>query len=355
MKKKIKDDVQLLNEMVKDQESSYKVDPFWENYAYPNITKIKHLNLKNFLQFTNSFGILSSKRYTFLGKFFLRVYFGILIKIKRNFKYDISFPNIFKILNYLNFTTNDYTLSKKNYNSFILKLINSQPNSSKILDLNDELIFEPKDTIKIIDKEYSFNFVWYFYDYLIADNFLDFSKSNYYLEIGGGYGGFTEIVKKINSNIKIIYIDIMPQLYVAEQYLKSIFPNKVAGYRETKKMKFINEQSFSKFDIVILPPWNISKIQDGLVNIFFNANSFQEMQKDTVNKYCNELGRIVNNKIALLEQREGNGSIVDPVTRKEYIDYMRSNKFDLINEKPATLKKHKYSRHQEFYFFQKKN
>ncbi len=147
----------------------------------------------------------------------------------------------------------------------------------------------------------------------------------------------------------------MPQLYVAEQYLKSIFPNKVAGYRETKKMKFINEQSFSKFDIVILPPWNISKIQDGLVNIFFNANSFQEMQKDTVNKYCNELGRIVNNKIALLEQREGNGSIVDPVTRKEYIDYMRSNKFDLINEKPATLKKHKYSRHQEFYFFQKKN
>ena len=75
MKKKIKDDVQLLNEMVKDQESSYKVDPFWENYSYPNITKIKHLNLKNFLQFTNSFGILSSKRYSFLGKFFFKSIF----------------------------------------------------------------------------------------------------------------------------------------------------------------------------------------------------------------------------------------------------------------------------------------
>ena len=144
--------------------------------------------------------------------------------------------------------------------------------------------------------------------------------------------------------------------YYGRTYLKSIFNEKVSGYRETKEMKIINHDTFSKYDLVILPPWDMNKIKNNLIDIFYNANSFQEMQKHTVNNYCNELGRIVNNKIALLQQREGNGSIINPATRTEYIDYMKSNNFDLIEEKPATLMRHIHSNNiQDLYFFQKKN
>ena len=46
MKNKLTNDLSLLEEMIKDQNSKYKVDPFWKNYEYSNVTKIKHFDLK---------------------------------------------------------------------------------------------------------------------------------------------------------------------------------------------------------------------------------------------------------------------------------------------------------------------
>ena len=86
MKNKLTNDLSLLEEMIKDQNSKYKVDPFWKNYEYSNIAKIKHFDLKELLQFSNSFGLHSSKRYTTFGNHFIRFYFGILIKIKKYLK-----------------------------------------------------------------------------------------------------------------------------------------------------------------------------------------------------------------------------------------------------------------------------
>ena len=96
MKNKLTNDLSILEEMIKDQNSKYKVDPFWKNYEYSNVAKIKHFDLKKFLQLSNSFGVSSSTRYTILGTFFIRVYFGILIKIKKYLKIDLAFPKIFK-------------------------------------------------------------------------------------------------------------------------------------------------------------------------------------------------------------------------------------------------------------------
>jgi len=361
MKNKLTNDLSLLEEMIRDQNSKYKVDPFWKNYEYSNVTKIKHFDLKKFLQFSNSFGVSSSTRYTTLGTFFIRVYFGILIKIKKYFKVDLVFPKIFKTLNFFNYTIDDHKLTRANYSSFIFKLIDSFPDSDKLLNIKDDLVLNPIDTFEIMDKKYSFNFIKYFHEFLMTNNFINFEKSNFFLEIGGGYGGFTEIVKKICPNIKVVYIDIPPQLYVAEQYLKSIFHKKVAGFRETKKMEFITQDSFLNYDILIMPPWDINKIQDNLIDGFYNGNSFQEMQKKTVSNYCKQLGRIVNKKIVLWEQRDGNGAIVDPVTRTEYIDYMKLNGFKLVQEKSGFFGGHLRGdpsapfTYMDLYFFEKAN
>ena len=159
--------------------------------------------------------------------------------------------------------------------------------------------------------------------------------------------------------MKIIFIDIAPQLYVAERYLKSVFPDRVAGYRDTKQMKSINYDSFSSYDILILPPWDIEKIADNLIDNFSNQSSFQEMSQDTVRGYCKQLGRIIKSKVVLYEQREGNGAVKDSVKRDDYLRYMGSNGFKLINEKLAGYGGHLRGDpsaplcHQDFYFFQK--
>ncbi len=95
------------------------------------------------------------------------------------------------------------------------------------------------------------------------------------------------------SNVKILFIEIAPQLYVAERYLKSVFPDKVAGYSDTKQMKSISYDAFSSYDILILPPWDIEKIEDNLIDNFSNQSSFPEMSQDTVRGYCKQLGRII--------------------------------------------------------------
>ena len=126
-------------------------------------------------------------------------------------------------------------------------------------------------------------------------------------------------------------------------------------------MDKITQDSFLDYDILILPPWNIEKIQNSLINNFYNGNSFQEMQKETVSNYCKQLSRIVKNKIVLLEGREGNGAIVNPVTRVDYIDYMKTNGFKLVEERLVAYGGHLRSDpsapfcHSDLYFFEKAN
>jgi len=126
-------------------------------------------------------------------------------------------------------------------------------------------------------------------------------------------------------------------------------------------MEFITQDSFLDYDILIVPPWDIIKIKNNLIDFFYNANSFQEMQKETVSNYCKQLSRIVKNKILLLEQREGNGAIVNPVTRAEYIDYMKSNGFKLVEERLVAYGEHLRNDpsapfcHSDLYFFEKAN
>ena len=63
MKNKLTNDLSLLEEMIKDQNSKYKVDPFWKNYEYSNVAKIKHaLSIPYFFL----------KRIIFINKFFLK-------------------------------------------------------------------------------------------------------------------------------------------------------------------------------------------------------------------------------------------------------------------------------------------
>ena len=357
MNKRIIDEFPLCKEMMEDLRNKYQVDKFWKGYESRNVTLIKHYGLKNFRHRPNSYGGISSIKSIIPGGILLdRIINKLLSGLDKYLGIDwLRFP----LLDVFNYTVDAPKEIRGNYSSLILEMINLLPDADKLLNIRDDLVGNPSDILKLRENKYSLQFINYFYRLLVINQFVDFKESNLFLEIGGGYGGFSEVLKKTYPNVKIIFIDIAPQLYVAESYLKSVFPDRVAGYRDTKQMKSISYDAFSSYDILILPPWDIEKIEDNLIDNFSNQSSFQEMSQDTVRGYCKQLGRIIKSKVVLYEQREGNGAVKDSVKRDDYLRYMGSNGFKLINEKLAGYGGHLRSDpsaplcHQDFYFFQK--
>ena len=142
--------------------------------------------------------------------------------------------------------------------------------------------------------------------------------------------------------------------YVIEQYLKSLFPGEVLGYEDTTRLKSIDRDVLAEKRVVIVAPWELSKIQDDSFENFTNQASFQEMSHETVKRYCDELHRLVTNGILLYEQREGCGGVANPVTRSDYIDCL--SEFHLVEEVTAVLGGHPNRPlcHSDFYVFRRK-
>ena len=359
MKNKITDDLPLCKEMMKDLSNQYEIDTFWNDYESTSISLIKHYGLKNFRGQRSIWGGGPDTKKSLIpkGRFLNRIITSMLRKLDKYFSIDWLRLPFFDIFNYA--VVDDSKGIRESYGNFILEMINFFPDADRLLNLKDDLLGNPNDVLILRKNKYSLQLIQYFYRLLVMNQYADFKKSNLFLEIGGGYGGFSEVLKKTYPNVKIIYIEIPPQLYVAERYLKGVFPGRVAGYRDTKKMKLINNDSFNDYDILIIPPWDIDKIEDKLIDNFSNQASFQEMSQDTVRDYCQQLGRIVTDKVVLYEMREGNGGVQNPVKRDDYLSYMKSAGFNLLNEQVSIYGGHLRGDssepmcHQDFYIYQK--
>jgi len=147
------------------------------------------------------------------------------------------------------------------------------------------LVGNPDDIVLIGNKLYCYRFLNYFLTYCEAADVIDFTSIRSIIEIGGGYGGQAEIILKLHPQIRYILVDIPPTLYLAENYLKNIFPGGVMGYLETRTIKPIDvERLPEKVRVVVLAPWQITNIE-GPLDLLWNAISFQEINRVTVAHY----------------------------------------------------------------------
>jgi hypothetical protein len=216
------------------------------------------------------------------------------------------------------------------FGTLLFETLYTIPNGNRLIELTDALLGNPPEKFQIRGKWYSLNFVRYFYRALMIEKYLHISNSVYFFEIGAGYGGQAEVLLKMFPQLRVCLTDIPPQLYVIEQYLKSLFPGEVLGYEDTKNMQIIDRKVLSEKKVAIVAPWELNKIQDNSFENFTNQASFQEMSHETVKRYCDELQRIVTNGILLYEQREGCGAVKNPVTKTDYIHYLFE--FDLVDD-----------------------
>lgn len=141
-------------------------------------------------------------------------------------------------------------------------------------------------------KEYSTN-------YLIMLDYLDFVEKhwtlknlNSFLEIGPGFGTLIHLIEQNYPNIrKFIAVDIVPNVWVLTEYLRSYYGDCVKDYSETKEMKEIKFKDDTSLEIFVIPPWEIEKISSS-IDCFWNSSSFVEMSTYIVANYAEKIARI---------------------------------------------------------------
>lgn len=132
---------------------------------------------------------------------------------------------------------------------------------------------------------------------------LDFIETNSslkgcrsFLEIGPGFGANIHVIEQNYSEIrKFIAIDIVPNVWVVTNYLRSLYGDCVKDYLTTKDMKEIKFKEDTSLEIYVIPPWEIEKISSS-IDCFWNAHSFVEMPKHIISNYAKNLARIRTNK-----------------------------------------------------------
>jgi putative sugar O-methyltransferase len=109
-------------------------------------------------------------------------------------------------------------------------------------------------------------------------------------EIGGGLGGLAYSTLS-NSKREITYILLdIPEMLVLSSYLL------MAAFPEKKSLLFgegsLNPYELAQYDIILMPNFMLPRLADETVDLFFNSNSFSEMNSETVQEYIRQIERI---------------------------------------------------------------
>lgn len=158
-------------------------------------------------------------------------------------------------------------------------------------------------------------------------------------EIGPGVGFSSIAHKALNPHLKtIINVDIVPTIYVSGQYLDSIDGIHVVTYDQTKEMDVINVQSdaanTNDLTIFSLPPWEFDKVT-GSIDFFFNAYSFQEMEKEICENYSRIIMNLVEKGVLLHSHVKGHKPNAGGQKEPIYLSFLE----DLFRQKYPSVQK----------------
>lgn len=114
------------------------------------------------------------------------------------------------------------------------------------------------------------------------------------IEIGAGYGRTAFCFLTFHPEKKYIIVDFPPALYICQEYLTRVFPERKAlKFRPFSSFKEI-ENEFLSANLVFLTPDQLSKIPDKSIDLFLAIDCLHEMKKERVDHYFNEVQRLSN-------------------------------------------------------------
>ncbi len=141
----------------------------------------------------------------------------------------------------------------------------------------------PDGVVDIDGRWHSRQMIQYYLQYAYASRFVDFERLPVIAELGSGMGRQAEIFFKLHPNNAYLLFDIPPQIYVAEQYLKTVFPGKVISYRETRDWTDLS--LIKPGHIHVFGNFKMPLLRSRAISLFWNSASFHEMEPDVVVNY----------------------------------------------------------------------
>ena len=280
----------LIDELIRDEKknnkSLYSSGPYWDYKNSRAILEIQKKGIQDFRGLTAGIGT------SFSDNEVLDV---------RN-EYNIKGRIVGKIfsLPLLNIIFNSQLKLTKSYiHSYLLNKSLVYENDRNVHDLLKKYKFENTtefgciSSFKYLNKKYSCHYLE------MADRISKLSKQFNFndisslFEIGGGFGANIHFLITNFPNIKkILYLDVVPNIYVGTEYLRRFYKDNIKDYLDLKNLDTISFSKNNELEILCIPPWLIEKV-DANIDHFHNAASFVEMPKKIVENYVKFIRKFI--------------------------------------------------------------
>jgi putative sugar O-methyltransferase len=190
-----------------------------------------------------------------------------------------------------------------------------------------------KDYAKVsLGREFSDHIVMAYYYLNFFNHYVGLHalKKSTILEIGGGNGNLSSVLKWHTKNATIIDVDLPETLSHAILYIGSLFPS--------AKILMPNEieitSDLSSYDFVFLTPTQLHFIADSSVDLAINTHSFQEMTHLQIDDYFKLIQRagkadsifFTSNRVEKLPSGEGSFDKETAVLPNRFANYPWSEK-----------------------------
>ena len=287
----------LIDELIRDEKknnkSLYSSGPYWDYKNSRAILEIQKKGIQDFRGLTAGIGT------SFSDNEVLDV---------RN-EYNIKGRIVGKIfsLPLLNIIFNSQLKLTKSYiHSYLLNKSLVYENDRNVHDLLKKYKFENTtefgciSSFMYLNKKYSCHYLD------MADRISKLSKQFNFndisslFEIGGGFGANIHFLITNFPNIKkILYLDVVPNIYVGTEYLRRFYKDNIKDYSDLKNLDTISFSKNNELEILCIPPWLIEKV-DVNIDHFHNAASFVEMPKKIVENYVKFIRKFKTKEISLI-------------------------------------------------------
>ena len=191
------------------------------------------------------------------------------------------------------------------------RLLGEKSGARPLEDFTPSLAGNPDTYIVREGRPYSWGNLFHYLRYAYCCNYIDFDSIDLMVELGGGFGRQVEVIKKLHPRVCFLMFDLAPQLYVCERYLSSVFPDSVVSYRDTRDMDTVPQIEPGK--IYMFPNWKFPVVDRLKIDLFWNAQSFQEMEPHVVANYLGYMNRQAD-AVYLHERHDGAEQIGRPGT-----------------------------------------
>ena len=324
----------LLNELIKDEKKNdkalYSSGPYWDYKNSRAVIEIKKKGLNDFRGINAGIGTSFAD--------------NLVLDIRNEF--NIKGRTVGKIfsLPLLNIIFNGQLNTTKNYIDLLIKnqAIVYQ-NNQNVQNLIKKFKFENTtdfgcvQSFEYLKKNYSCHYLKMAHRINELSKSFDFKNIKSLFEIGGGFGANIHFLITNFPNIKkILYLDVVPNIYVGTEYLRYHYKDKVKDYLELKNLDTINFSKNNDLEIFCIPPWLIEKVETE-IDHFHNAASFVEMPKKVISNYVKFIKKFKIKEISLLSYDRFD---LETTFNPEELNHFFNNKLS-ISRKNTLIEEHK--------------